>query len=354
MATVDVGSWAEFRVGDLFGPAKHKRYHNPLDLEEDPDGYEYICASQLNNGLNKDMPFVTGADLALTEPNIIAWGKQCPTFTYHAAPCVSSQGMYYITLGSLSEMTALFLIAVLTRVCDGLYNYSDCLIGSEFDDIVIKLPATPDGEPDWAFMEEYMRAVMERQAAVVDALSRMATEKRPVDVGQWVEFRVGDLFETVKDGKQVPTGSTIVMRDLEDGDVDRITVSDRGNGVTGQYAITSDKFNVYENFISVSFLGSVFYHAGKASLDMKVHCLKPLGVTLNESTGLFLASIIRKVLYGLDYTNQISSSMLPDLRIRLPATLDGEPDWAYMEEYMRAVMERQEHVVEVLSRICKH
>ena len=32
---------------------------------------------------------------------------------------------------------------------------------------------------------------------------------KKIDTQQWREFRVGDLFETVKNGKQVPTGASI-------------------------------------------------------------------------------------------------------------------------------------------------
>ena len=352
MAAVDVSAWVEFRVGDLFDVVLSSDDLQPKNLNEGQ--MPLVSSGRNNNGICAMVDETIDANIF--EASTITVDMFGKAFYQPDEYFAVSHGRINILKPhvALTEAQGLYLQSVLDSVLDGSYSYSRMCTSKKLADDAIKLPATDDGQPDWAYMEAYMGSVMERQAAVVDALSRMATEKRPVDVGSWVEFRVGDLFETVKDGKQVPTGSMIAMRDLEDGDVDRITVSDRGNGVTGQYAITSDKFNVYENFISVSFLGSVFYHAGKASLDMKVHCLKPLGLTLNESTGLFLASIIRKVLYGLNYTNQISSSMLPDLRIRLPATLDGEPDWAYMEEYMRAVMERQEHVVEVLSRICKH
>lgn len=172
-----------------------------------------------------------------------------------------------------------------------------------------------------------------------------------MNTSKWKEFRVGDLFETIKDGKQVPTGSVISVRDLTEGDIPRVTVTDKNNGVIGCYAVDNDKFNVYENFLSVSFLGSVFYHSGKASLDMKVHCLKPLYIQLNAEIALFLSSVIKKYLDELDYTNQISSSMLPSMMIKLPATPDDYPDWNYMEQYMRSVMENCEKKYQTLVRI---
>lgn len=170
---IPMKSWGGFRVSELFGHAKLGKYHNPNSLIYDAEGYEYICASNLNNGVNKDLPRVTGNNLSLTSANIIAWGKQCPMFTYHAEPCITSQGMYYIELGTLSEWTALFVISVLERACHGQYGYNNCLIGSTFDEIEIFLPVTPEGKPDWDYMDGYIRKVIYRQEHVVPCLAQI-------------------------------------------------------------------------------------------------------------------------------------------------------------------------------------
>lgn len=89
-----------------------------------------------------------------------------------------------------------------------------------------------------------------------------------LDVSTWKKFRIGDLFEVEKHGKsqQVPTGGMIAKNLLVDGTTPRITVTGTNNGVIGYYADIEDKnYRVYENFISVSFLGTVFYHSGRAS-----------------------------------------------------------------------------------------
>ena len=82
----------------------------------------------------------------------------------------------------------------------------------------------------------------------------------------------------------MPTGSYIEKKKLFAGSIPRITVSGINNGIVGYYAedIDNKDYRIYENFICVSFLGTVFYQNGKASLDMKVHCLKPKENNLNE------------------------------------------------------------------------
>ena len=160
-----------------------------------------------------------------------------------------------------------------------------------------------------------------------------------IDAKQWKEYIIKDLFVTKQKGKklQVPTGSYVDKKQLSDGKTPRITVTGANNGVYGYFDCSSENKNyrVFENFISVSFLGTVFYQKTKASLDMKVHCLKPLNIELNEYTGLFLVTAINRSLKNSSYADQISSTVLAELSIKLPSDKYGSPDFSYMEEYMK-------------------
>ena len=156
------------------------------------------------------------------------------------------------------------------------------------------------------------------------------------DIMEWKSYKVKDLFITEKNGNylQVPTGASISARELEDGTIPRITVSNFNNGVVGYYNSKSKNFRVYNNFISVSFLGTVFYQSGDASLDMKVHCLKTKDIDLDQDIALFLVSVIRKSLDKFMYADQISSTVLPELELKLPTNEFGKPDWDYMRKFI--------------------
>lgn len=160
-----------------------------------------------------------------------------------------------------------------------------------------------------------------------------------INTVQWKQFKISELFITEKFwGKlQVPTGASVKRTELIEGLIPRITVTGLNNGVYGYYDCKNDNpnYRVFENFISVSFLGTVFYQEGKASLDMKVHCLKPTNIILNKYTGEYLVTCIRKSLKNSRYSDQISSTVLPLLDIRLPVDKTGDPDFSYMETYMR-------------------
>lgn len=172
--------------------------------------------------------------------------------------------------------------------------------------------------------------------------------KHPVDTSQWGEFVIGELFET--NGNKTHTGARIPKNNLEAGSTPRITVTDKNNGIIGYFNDTDNtNYRVYENFISVSFLGTVFWHPYKASVDMKVHVLNKLkDVELNEKRALFLVACIKKTIATFNYTEQLSASKLYDLSIPLPLKLSADPsnydstdiDWDYMETVMSRVTAR--------------
>ncbi|MBZ1519451.1 restriction endonuclease subunit S [Leuconostoc mesenteroides] len=158
-----------------------------------------------------------------------------------------------------------------------------------------------------------------------------------IDTKNWNEFIVSDIFETNYRGK-VPTGAAITKKNLirdELNGIPRVTATEENNGIFDYYKFVNIKnWREYRNFISVSFLGAVFYHKQKATLDMKIHCLRPLEYELNDNTGLFMVTIIKFALSEFDYGDQLSSTALTDLKIKLPVDRDKHIDWEFMDNFI--------------------
>lgn len=145
----------------------------------------------------------------------------------------------------------------------------------------------------------------------------------------WKTFVIGDVFE-------IHTGASISQAYFKEGDIPRITATDINNGI-GIFTnnIKHKNLREVENFISYSFLGSSFYHSYRASLDMKIHSLKIKDRELNQYLGLFIVTCLKNSIPRPSYGNQISSKDILTKKVMLPATECGEPDWDFMEEYIR-------------------
>ena len=162
----------------------------------------------------------------------------------------------------------------------------------------------------------------------------------PLEKKSWKDFLIKNIFKTIKKSSQVPTGSYVTKENLIAGKTPRITVTANDNGIFDFYSSSDENYRANKNFISVSFLGDCFFHEYTASIDMKVHCLKLLNFELNKYVALFLIQTLKQMTKSFSYGDQLSSTDIVNKKILLPVDDSGEPDYIYMENFMRRIETR--------------
>ena len=372
---LDTRSWGKFVAKDLFGPSKLGKYHNPKTLYESDNGYEFICASVMNNGINKSMPRVNGEDLSLTPPNIIAWGKQSPFFTYHENPCVTSQGMYFIEINGLTRNQIHFVIAVLNKLTSN-YSYTNCLIGKKFDELSIPLPLKFFVNPsnytqddiDWDYMESYIHDLEQsyihdlEQSYIHDLdaylketglddyrltdAEHALLDREPV----FGEFGVTTVFDVINT-KSIRKSDVKEQLQSNDGSIPYITASDKNNAVAA-YIECPQEWIDKGNCI---FIGGKTTTITYQSQDFCSNDSHNLALYLKneqvrtERIQLYLASIFKKAFANkYQWSNALSKTRIKAESIQLPVKPGTDPlnytqddiDWDYMESYIR-IMEKR-------------
>ena len=147
---------------------------------------------------------------------------------------------------------------------------------------------------------------------------------------EWKEFKIGDIFN-------VGTGANVPKKYLKKGNIPRISATEQNNGIVEFTEKSNHKnFRTNINFISVSFLGAVFYHKLTASLDMKIHTVQLKNRVFNKYLAEFIVHTLKRSVGNTSYGNQVSSTDLPNKKVFLPINSQGEPDYEFMEAYMRA------------------
>lgn len=360
---VDTSQWGEFVVGELFDCNTTKTFY-PNKSELPPGDTPYITRSTYDNGISGYYDDINNE--FTIEGNCLTIGAEGGIAFWQPKPFIAGVKVYTIRHPRLNELTALF-VASLLNANSANYSYTNARVLAKIKAESIKLPLKPSADPsnydstdiDWTYMETVMSSVTEKTKERLASLPQPTDKKKtPVDTSTWGEFVIGELFET--NGNKTYTGAGIPKNNLEAGSTPRITVTDKNNGIIGYFNDTDNaNYRVYENFISVSFLGTVFWHPYKASVDMKVHVLnKPKGTELNEERALFLVACIKKTIATFSYAEQLSASKLYDLTIKLPLKPSADPsnytqediDWDYMERFMQAIKEKAHERVASLKK----
>ena len=153
-----------------------------------------------------------------------------------------------------------------------------------------------------------------------------------LDLDKWGSFRISDLFPILQNGK-ANQGM------LSDGtECFYVGAKKNDNGVMLHCAYDEDliqKGNCiificngqgsvgYANYMDVDFIGTTDIVAG-------------YNENLNQYNGLFIATVLcqerPKYSFGRKWKTH-----LKDTVIKLPQTLDGNPDWNYMERYIKSI-----------------
>lgn len=266
----------------------------------------------------------------------ISFGAENADFFYQTEPYITGNKMYYLDTTALSERACRFLKSILEATFTANYSFSDGMIPARIYDECIKLPATPNGAPDWAYMESYM-ANLETKVAELLTLLQAAkdAEKKKVDTREWGEFRVGELFDAER-------GKVKNIQPLTPGATPIIAAGAYNQGIAGMYEIDS----AYKNRITVSCngagCGSTFYHPyefnvnGDAITLIEKKCMP-------DRAKQFVACILNATFTRkFSYEEKCSPQKALAEVMRLPIDKTGQPDWAYMEEYMRKVERKTE------------
>ena len=149
---------------------------------------------------------------------------------------------------------------------------------------------------------------------------------------EWKGFRLTDIFE-------IKAGKRLTVANMTSGDRPFIGASDSNNGITN---FVSNKNNsIDKNVLGVNYNGSVvenFYHPYECifSDDVKRFHLKKW--QNNKFSLLFMKTIILQQRSKFLYAYKFNEKRMKAQTIMLPTDSNGNPDYAYMENYIKNLM----------------
>lgn len=171
MGEIDTSGWKEFRVGDLFDIHPTKAYKCTNAELLDGGGTNVVVNSAYDNGIGGTSTF------SPTENgNMITFSDtvDANTIFYQKSPFVGYphvQGLYPVGKYQnawTQESLQYFVTAFRERALAVGFDYGNKFRRDIAANLFVKLPSTPDGDPDWAYMESYMADL---EAKVAESLT---------------------------------------------------------------------------------------------------------------------------------------------------------------------------------------
>lgn len=240
----------------------------------------------------------------------------------------------------MSELEALFLIPLIEQQ-GKLFQYARKWRPSRMINSKIMLPANEQGKPDFKFMADYEQELLEKKKNyylkyVHSVLAKLEYVKiQPLSNLQWRTFRIDDLFESVT---RPPARS---KNKYDEGDIPFIASGASLNGSVKFCRPHENEVPDASNCITVSPVdGSSFYQSteflGRGGGGSSIIMLR--SQRLNKYNGIFMARAINNTTSKYQYGHMATSDGIKRDRVLLPIDAQGQPDYDYMEQYVKNKM----------------
>lgn len=149
----------KFKVVDIF-EVKNTKCFMKNDLILNSGNTPYITASDRNNSV---MSYIACSEEQLDKGHCIFIGGKTLTFSYQDQDFVSNDShnlvLYPKYLKIFSKYVYMYMIDSLQKSLKSKYYWGDSISNRKIQKDTFTLPVTPDGEPDFDYMERYIRAI---------------------------------------------------------------------------------------------------------------------------------------------------------------------------------------------------
>ena len=194
---------------------------------------------------------------------------------------------------------------------------------------------------------------MEESKTYIEKLNQVKNNKELINVTQWQRFHLYDdeLFD-IDMGTKMDKAK---MTELNPK-VNFVGRANNNNGITARI----DKVEGVEPYeagnmtlsLGGEYLGSCFIQPDVFYTSQNVVVLIPKWKMSFEVKQFISAMIFKESrLYYKAFVDELNRHIKTDFSFLLPVKDDGKPDWSYMEQYMRNMMNVSEKVIENLGML---
>ena len=326
-----MGQWNEFSIGKLFSISKPE---SRVLANYDDGSVPFVASGNESNGVQKYCQ--PQKDETLDKANCITVSPVDGFSTYQPVDFLGRGGagssIHILRNNHLNRNISLFICAVLRQQLKK-YSYNNMLSARTLKNETVKLPATPDGQPDWVYMEQYIRQRERIVLRFLDTLNDNVIYKEGQLIKYQCEkkFRVGEIF-TIRNG----VGITKEEIHLHPGSLPAIQSGEENNGCLGTI---NEDYCINKGYTISNGACLTVARSGSSGFGYSAKILEPISPT-NKFVMLFLRAslMVNKRKYA--YNDKVTTKGYLQDTIVLPATTDGVPDWNYMEQYMKSIEQK--------------
>ena len=155
-----------------------------------------------------------------------------------------------------------------------------------------------------------------------------------IDTNNWQYFRYDD--GTDKSIFKIKKGKRLTKKDQSDGNIPYVSSSSLNNGIDNYLGNGHTDENCI-SFACYGSIGEVFYQDQKVWVSDNANVFYLRSRKLNPYLAMFLITVLRLEQFRFSYGMTGKKERLQSFDIKLPVTKKGEPDWDFMENFIKSL-----------------
>lgn len=337
--------WGEFKVKDIFEVTNSKPYHKN-NLKITKKGIPYITRTSFNNGLEE---IVENINVHKNPKNTISLGAENADFFYQSVEYITGNKMYIIQNDTISKNVGIFLVqSFRNSIKDCGFGYGKGLTGTRFKERIVMLPMDFQGQPNWQFMEDYIKQEQKQQAQkIIDYYERklveLAGDVAGLDKVEWKTFRFTEVFQEIQRGKR------LTKANQTDGPKPYISSTSENNGVDAFIGNETGvrKFEDVLTLANSGSVGSTFYQQFEFVASDHVTALK--SENADKYAYLFLSTVVKRLEEKYSFNREINDTRIKREKLILPVDKEGNPNFQYMSDFVKKLeLDKAQEVLEYI------
>lgn len=337
MLSLENKEWNEFHIEDIGEIFSGKDIY---DSERVKGLNPYVSATSKNNGVGY---FVNNSNHTFEKKclSVNRNGSVGYSF-YHPYKALFSNDCRKLKLKYNSDNVGFFISNQITKQREK-YNYGYKMGTERLKRQIVLLPTNEEKTPDYKYMEKYTKLLINKKLEDYKKYCKRILkdielkEILSIENKEWEEFFIGGengLFNITSTLSGIDKNKLIFS---DNGQIPYITRTDINNGIN--LFIPDNQLSKYKkndgNVITIGLdTQTVFYQAHSFFTGQNIQVMKHN--LLNKYNALFLIPLIKIQMEKFNWGgNGATLGRLARTKIMLPINKKNEPDFEYMEQYMK-------------------
>lgn len=178
-------------------------------------------------------------------------------------------------------------------------------------------------------IKQYLTYVFNRSQTKSISIETNSKKQLSLNLSEWKPFKYTDVFK-IKKGKR------LTKKDQSDGEIPYVSSSALNNGIDNKIGNGSTDENCI-SFACYGSIGEAFYQDEKVWVSDNANVFYLIGRKLNPYIAMFIVTLLRLEQFRFSYGMTGKKERLESFTIKLPINKNNEPDWDFMENYIKSL-----------------